>query len=451
MHEASCMHSYALSGCRASASTRRSAARIPEGEQARCFFPLSPTKAPLDAERAQHSTSHLHEFAATSGRLWRPVRLKSQILISGITIPNCMISASTHYVRVWAFVVCKNPCRLLPPLRAFLRELQIRPLDIYDYSVRAELGNAHIYFANFHPREFSSRNNMPRSSPETSICENDFTRAPERYTVIARASVLWWNETSFFVYVYMHVCVCVYVSAIRVKPREIKNSMLRFLFKRPERAYAYASDAQCHDFTIPNNVVVYYSSVLIRVNYPCHQDWYQLIIFLRGTLAVKRNTSLIPNKYVSSAPTRDTTGTELINLAFCPTAPHRVWIFHLCFRIKVGWLFARDSCAGARWSTENATAMTLPVSSYEELLIQVRELTHETILLQRQLSSDLFDNADPPDVNHNFSFVQKNYEKGEAMHLAVSQSLPIDLNRRIRSRDFLRIVIDKRDSEIILV
>ncbi|XP_026825222.1 uncharacterized protein LOC105283639 isoform X2 [Ooceraea biroi] len=59
--------------------------------------------------------------------------------------------------------------------------------------------------------------------------------------------------------------------------------------------------------------------------------------------------------------------------------------------------------------------MTLPVSSYEELLIQVRELTHETILLQRQLSSDLFDNADPPDVNHNFSCVQKNYEKGKLL------------------------------------
>ncbi|KAG7203761.1 hypothetical protein KM043_013785 [Ampulex compressa] len=59
--------------------------------------------------------------------------------------------------------------------------------------------------------------------------------------------------------------------------------------------------------------------------------------------------------------------------------------------------------------------MTLPVSSYEELLIQVRELTHETILLQRQLSSDLYDNANPPDVNHNFSFVQKSYEKGKLL------------------------------------
>ncbi|XP_011647570.1 uncharacterized protein LOC105433815 [Pogonomyrmex barbatus] len=59
--------------------------------------------------------------------------------------------------------------------------------------------------------------------------------------------------------------------------------------------------------------------------------------------------------------------------------------------------------------------MTLPVSSYEELLIQVRELTHETILLQRQLSSDLFDNADPPDVNHNFSLVRKHYEKGKLL------------------------------------
>lgn len=57
--------------------------------------------------------------------------------------------------------------------------------------------------------------------------------------------------------------------------------------------------------------------------------------------------------------------------------------------------------------------MTLPVSNYQELLIQVRELTHETIRLQRQLSSDLFDNADPPDVNHNFSLSQKNYENGK--------------------------------------
>ncbi|XP_017752686.1 PREDICTED: uncharacterized protein LOC108545528 isoform X2 [Eufriesea mexicana] len=57
--------------------------------------------------------------------------------------------------------------------------------------------------------------------------------------------------------------------------------------------------------------------------------------------------------------------------------------------------------------------MTLPVSNYQELLIQVRELTHETIRLQRQLSSDLFDNADPPDVNHNFCVGQKNYENGK--------------------------------------
>ncbi|XP_078036280.1 uncharacterized protein LOC144469657 isoform X1 [Augochlora pura] len=57
--------------------------------------------------------------------------------------------------------------------------------------------------------------------------------------------------------------------------------------------------------------------------------------------------------------------------------------------------------------------MTLPVSNYQELLIQVRELTHETIRLQRQLSSDLFDNVDPPDVNHNFCLGQKNYEKGK--------------------------------------
>lgn len=69
--------------------------------------------------------------------------------------------------------------------------------------------------------------------------------------------------------------------------------------------------------------------------------------------------------------------------------------------------------AKAQWRQQSAIAMTLPVSNYQELLIQVRELTHETIRLQRQLSSDLFDNADPPDVNHNFSLSQKNYENGK--------------------------------------
>ncbi|XP_046472110.1 uncharacterized protein [Neodiprion pinetum] len=56
--------------------------------------------------------------------------------------------------------------------------------------------------------------------------------------------------------------------------------------------------------------------------------------------------------------------------------------------------------------------MTLPVSSYEELLVQVRGLTHETILLQRQLSSDLFDDANGTDcdLNHNIDFARKNYE-----------------------------------------
>lgn len=33
--------------------------------------------------------------------------------------------------------------------------------------------------------------------------------------------------------------------------------------------------------------------------------------------------------------------------------------------------------------------MTLPVSSYEELLVRVRSLTHETIQLRRELSSSL--------------------------------------------------------------
>ena len=41
--------------------------------------------------------------------------------------------------------------------------------------------------------------------------------------------------------------------------------------------------------------------------------------------------------------------------------------------------------------------MTLPVSSYEELLARVRSLTHETIQLQRALTLD--DNE--RDHNHN--------------------------------------------------
>ncbi|KAK1130710.1 hypothetical protein K0M31_018823 [Melipona bicolor] len=72
--------------------------------------------------------------------------------------------------------------------------------------------------------------------------------------------------------------------------------------------------------------------------------------------------------------------------------------------------------------------MTLPVSNYQELLIQVRELTHETIRLQRQLSSDLFDNADPPDVNHNFSLGQKNYENGR--HLTDTVIRQCEKNRK---------------------
>lgn len=57
--------------------------------------------------------------------------------------------------------------------------------------------------------------------------------------------------------------------------------------------------------------------------------------------------------------------------------------------------------------------MTLPVSSYEALLVQVRELTNETILLQQQLSSDLFDNIERTDVNHNLTQLQNNTENGK--------------------------------------
>ncbi|XP_043464200.1 uncharacterized protein LOC122499764 isoform X1 [Leptopilina heterotoma] len=73
--------------------------------------------------------------------------------------------------------------------------------------------------------------------------------------------------------------------------------------------------------------------------------------------------------------------------------------------------------------------MTLPVSSYEELLVQVRELTHETILLRRQLSSDLFENVNPTDLNHNLSLIQNHYEKGKLVSDSVLRHC--DQNHRI--------------------
>lgn len=68
--------------------------------------------------------------------------------------------------------------------------------------------------------------------------------------------------------------------------------------------------------------------------------------------------------------------------------------------------------------------MTLPVSSYEELLVQVRGLTHETILLQRQLSSDLFNdvNGTDCDLNHNYTLIKKNYENGKIVPQIVIRS-----------------------------
>jgi hypothetical protein len=43
--------------------------------------------------------------------------------------------------------------------------------------------------------------------------------------------------------------------------------------------------------------------------------------------------------------------------------------------------------------------MTLPVSSYEELLAQVRSLTHETIQLQRELTTPVVDNNDNGEIS----------------------------------------------------
>jgi hypothetical protein len=43
--------------------------------------------------------------------------------------------------------------------------------------------------------------------------------------------------------------------------------------------------------------------------------------------------------------------------------------------------------------------MTLPVSSYEELLAQVRSLTHETIQLQRELTTPVVDHNDNGEIS----------------------------------------------------
>lgn len=56
--------------------------------------------------------------------------------------------------------------------------------------------------------------------------------------------------------------------------------------------------------------------------------------------------------------------------------------------------------------------MTLPVSSYEELLAHVRSLTSETIQLQREITSSLSEHPpqrQPLDVNDNVSHARRNY------------------------------------------
>ncbi|XP_046834094.1 uncharacterized protein LOC124430908 isoform X1 [Vespa crabro] len=63
----------------------------------------------------------------------------------------------------------------------------------------------------------------------------------------------------------------------------------------------------------------------------------------------------------------------------------------------------------------NERGMTLPISSYEKLLDQVRELTHETRLLQRDLHSALYNANIPPDVNHNFNYDRRDCKKGRIL------------------------------------
>ncbi|XP_043679149.1 uncharacterized protein LOC122634351 isoform X5 [Vespula pensylvanica] len=63
----------------------------------------------------------------------------------------------------------------------------------------------------------------------------------------------------------------------------------------------------------------------------------------------------------------------------------------------------------------NERGMTLPISSYEKLLDQVRELTHETRLLQRDLHSALYNANIPADVNHNFNYERRDCKKGRIL------------------------------------
>ncbi|XP_011500880.1 PREDICTED: uncharacterized protein LOC105364598 [Ceratosolen solmsi marchali] len=83
--------------------------------------------------------------------------------------------------------------------------------------------------------------------------------------------------------------------------------------------------------------------------------------------------------------------------------------------------------------------MTLPVSNYEELLDKVRELTQETILVQEQLASDLFNTEDSADLNHNLALIQKNYERGIELADSVirqcEQSKLLEINHTLLSSD----------------
>ncbi|KAI4480290.1 hypothetical protein M0804_010288 [Polistes exclamans] len=63
----------------------------------------------------------------------------------------------------------------------------------------------------------------------------------------------------------------------------------------------------------------------------------------------------------------------------------------------------------------NERGMTLPISSYEKLLDQVRELTHETRLLQRDLHSALYNANIPQDVNHNLTYERRDCKKGRIL------------------------------------
>lgn len=78
------------------------------------------------------------------------------------------------------------------------------------------------------------------------------------------------------------------------------------------------------------------------------------------------------------------------------------WIYERLMLLRLAYKFKSPEIKTStflhcRWRLlQRKEIMTLPVSSYEELLVRVRSLTHETIQLRRELSSSLSAPSDDP-------------------------------------------------------